>query len=329
MASSSSDDDHYQSIGKQCLDICQASVTNGLVVKMSLSIGKAFSFNFCSETNGNLPLPAVFEKPKKKTKSPSSRRRDQTRLTAFRNMKVTSPGLPVALDPSPVDSPEVITSQMESTVPSTSFDPRSFDTDANVPEDTFDPSVPPPASFDPLIPPPANNIYYSNNSLCVCMSVPCVCLASKPLSPKRLPKLKIKKTKDGWTSNSSSPEPQMCDNCDQPFLNPMHVCGDQSDGDEKRKIQCSPGEDILDLQACSDIVSSDLFSDEEKQQALSKNCICLLQIVPFNYDLAKFCFSRSKFFLVKKDYPSLVLSQHMVNIFDQEFNQELAKHGMI
>ena len=121
----------------------------------------------------------------------------------------------------------------------------------------------------------------------------------------------------------------MCVNCDQPFLNPMHVCGDQSDGDEKRKTQCSPGEDILDLQACSDIVSSDLFSDEEKQQALSKNCICLLQIVPFNYDLAKFCFSQSKFFLVKKDYPSLVLSQHMVNIFDQEFNKELAKHGMI
>ena len=76
------------------------------------------------------------------------------------------------------------------------------------------------------------------------------------------------------------------------------------DGDEKRKIQCeitsSPGEDILDLQACSDIVSSDFLSDDEKQQALSKNCICLLQIVPFNYDLAKFCFSHSKFFLVKK-----------------------------
>ena len=47
MASSSSDDD-YQSIGKQRLDICQASVTIGLVVKMSLSIGTAFSFNFCS-----------------------------------------------------------------------------------------------------------------------------------------------------------------------------------------------------------------------------------------------------------------------------------------
>ena len=79
---------------------------------MSLSIGKAFSFNFCSETNGSLPLPAVFEKPKKKTKSPSTRRRDQTRLTAFRNKKAASPGLPEALDPSPLYLPEVTTNQL-------------------------------------------------------------------------------------------------------------------------------------------------------------------------------------------------------------------------
>ena len=111
----------------------------------------------------------------------------------------------------------------------------------------------------------------------------------------------------------------MCVNCDQPFLNPMHVCGDKSDGDEKRKIQCeitsSPGEDILDLQACSDIVSSDLLSDDEKQQALSKNCICLLQIVPFNYDLAKFCFSHSKFFLVKKRLPQPFCSTFLQSVF--------------
>ena len=53
-----------------------------------------------------------------------------------------------------------------------------------------------------------------------------------------------------------------------------------------------------------------------------------MQIVPLNYDLAKFCFSRSKFFLVKKDNPSLSLSQHLINIFDEEFNNELSKHGI-
>ena len=90
------------------------------------------------------------------------------------------------------------------------------------------------------------------------------------------------------------------------FFNPMHICSEKSGGDENRKIPCEKiSEDILELQACSDIVSSDLLSDHEKQQALSKNCICLMQIVPLNYDLAKFCFSRNKFFLVKKDNPSL------------------------
>ena len=54
-----------------------------------------------------------------------------------------------------------------------------------------------------------------------------------------------------------------------------------------------------------------------------------MQIVPLNYDLAKFCFSRSKFFLVKKDKPSIRLSQNLINIFDEEFNNELSKHGMI
>jgi len=39
--------------------------------------------------------------------------------------------------------------------------------------------------------------------------------------------------------------------------------------------------------------------------------------------------SHSKFFLVKKDNPSLSLSQHLINIFDGEFNNELSKHGMI
>ena len=94
-------------------------------------------------------------------------------------------------------------------------------------------------------------------------------VASKPLSPKRLPKLKIKKTKEGWTS---PPEPQMCEMCDQPFLNSMHICGEKSGADENTKIPCEKiNEDILDLQACSDIVESDLLSDHEKQQALSKN----------------------------------------------------------
>ena len=86
MASSSSDND-YQSIGKQCLDLTKACVNIGQVVKMSLSIGTSFSYNFCSEPNGN-PLPAVV---KKKNKSQATRRRDQKRRSDFLHKKLPLP----------------------------------------------------------------------------------------------------------------------------------------------------------------------------------------------------------------------------------------------
>ena len=333
MASSSCDID-YQSIGKQCLDICQTSVTNGLMVKMSLSIGKVFSFNFCSETNGSLPLPAVFVRPKKKTKSPSTRQRDKTRLTAFRNKKAASPGLPVALDPSSLDYPGVSSSHLDSTLPSTSFHPRSSDSDANVPEDNFDLSVPPPASFDPSVPPPTS-YNDSTNNICVCLTVPCLCLASKTLSPQRfVPKFKIRKTENSWTTNNSSSAPQLCGNCNQPFLDAKHICGDKSDNEDGDKdSECknmnmnSLGVDILDRQACNDIVHSELHSDEEKHQILQTNCLSLLQAVPFNFELATFCFSHSKFFQLKKEDNTLGMRmQQIVNIFNDEFKKELSKH---
>ena len=322
MASSSCDID-YQSIGRQCLDICQASVTSGLVVKMSLSIGTSFRFNFCSES-----LPAFVDKPKK-AKSPATRRRDQARFTAFRNRKAVSPGLHAAPDPSPLDLPEGHPSYKDSTVSPTSFDLRSPDQDTNVFEDTYDPSVPPPAIFDPSNPPPAKN---SINSLCVCYSDQCTCLASKPLSPKKsVPIIQFKKTEDGWKPTSSSPETPLCENCKQPFLDPCHTC-DQSDSDDVDQMSTcgklsSSGDDILDFAACRNIVSSDLLSDHEKEQALTKNCLAVLQVAPFNFDLAKYCFSNSKIFQLKKDNHNLGLSeQYLLQLFDDEFKNQLKKH---
>ena len=117
----------------------------------------------------------------------------------------------------------VTPSQKEFHVPSTStsFDRRSPDMDANVPEDL---SVPPPAYFKTSILPPAWN-EDNPKSLCACHSIPCTCLASKPLSPI-VPKFKIKKTDDGWKTSISR-----CENCDQPFLNSSHICDDNSDED--------------------------------------------------------------------------------------------------
>ena len=90
----------------------------------------------------------------------------------------------------------------------------------------------------------------------------------------------------------------------------------------------SPGEDILDAQACNDILYSELHWDEERQQTLQKNCLCLLHAVPFNFELAKFCFSRSKFFQLKKDDQTLGLRmQQVVNIFNNdEFKNRQRKH---
>ena len=222
MGSSTFDID-FQSIGKRCLEICQESHSIGLVVKMSMSIGSAFSFNFCSETNGSLPLPTVFDKSKKKPKSPSTKRRDMVRLAAFRNKKAVSPGAPEAVN-SLVELPRVIASQQEDTNQLTSVDCQSSDSDPK--EVTCGLSVPPTAiSDDPDILPSDND----KTSLCVCLSTPCVCLlAAKPLSP--VPNLKILRTKDGWKSQLVS---QICGNCDQPFLNSNHICDDKSEVDEE------------------------------------------------------------------------------------------------
>ena len=126
----------------------------------------------------------------------------------------------------------------------------------------------------------------------------------------------------------------MCDNCGQPFLNPLHICDDKSDvDDDDNKSTCentsSPGEEILDFEACKDIVFSEMLSYHEKEQVLQRNCLSLLQVAPFNFELAKYCFSHSKIFQLKKDNHSLGLSlQYLVSIFDEEFKKEVSKHNV-
>ena len=314
---SSSCDNNYQSIGKQCLDLTKACVNNGQVVKLSLSIGTSFSYNFCSEPNGN-PLPAVL---KKKNKSPGTRQRDLKRRAAFLHKKAASSSLPVALDFPLPESPEVDPSLIQPNLPSSSLEPRPLDTESN---DFVDNS-------DPLIAPLANNndnIY----TFCVCQSVPCLCLTSKPLTPIRdqplVPSLKIKKTPLGWASTTSLPDPAICDNCDQPFLDWNHQCGDKNDDDKSSKCESTggPGEDILDLQGCHDVVSSDLFSTQQKIEILQKNCIFLLKAETINFDLAKFCYSHSKYFQLKiKDHTLGPMQNLVENIFNQEFDKEVKK----
>ena len=321
MAQSSIDND-LKSIGRLCLELCHTSVALGHEVKLSLNIGQSFSFNYSSENNG-FPLPAAVEKekrPKPKKKSRATLERDRQRRAAFLLKKAGSPeiGSPQAVERPLLEPPEETTGHVE-TILSTSSSPsssetRSSDTESN--EDNPASSVSLPA----------------NNTLCICLSsVPCVCLASKPLSPIEdqpvvVPKVKIKKTTAGWSSSSSTNP--LCDNCGQPFLNSGHQCVDDQDEND-RNTNCestaAPEEDILDQNGCHDVVSSDLFSTQQKIEILQKNCVGLLKATPINFDLARFCYSHSKYFQLKQKDHTLGLSmQNLVeNIFNQEFDKEM------
>ena len=120
-------DNEFRSLGKRCLDFAKASQSNGLDVKLSLSIGRVFSFNYSWENNDNSSLPAVVEdKPKKKTKSPYTRRRDQLRRANFRNRKKSSlgsSGAPLARNGFNMDVPVVTASKLDCPVSSPSAHP--------------------------------------------------------------------------------------------------------------------------------------------------------------------------------------------------------------
>ena len=75
-----------------------------------------------------------------------------------------------------------------------------------------------------------------------------------------MPKFKIKKTDDGWKTSNS-----LCENCDQPFLNSNHICGDNSDVDEIPSENMSePGVD-QDSLACN-------CPDHDRHKMLRESC---------------------------------------------------------
>ena len=122
-----------------------------------------------------------------------------------------------------------------------------------------------------------------------------------------------------------------CDNCGHPFLNSKHLCVDDDDENDNQNSKCEsargPEEDILDYKACHDVVANNFFSPDDKHKILERNCISLLKIEPINFELAKYCFTRSKFFHLRKNDHTLGLStQKLVNIFDREFEDAYKTH---
>ena len=73
--------------------------------------------------------------------------------------------------------------------------------------------------------------------------------------------------------------------------------------------------------------TKDFFSLQDKVQILQQNCISLLKNEPIDFKLAKYCFSRSKFFQLRESNQTLGLSmQKVVNIFDKEFEEQYKKY---
>ena len=86
-------------------------------------------------------------------------------------------------------------------------------------------------------------------------------------------------------------------------------------------------EDILDLQGCHDVVSTNLLSTQQKQEILEQNCIFLLKTETINFDLAKYCFSHAKYFNFRSNNQTSELSmQTLVEHFNEEFESEIKKH---
>ena len=92
------------------------------------------------------------------------------------------------------------------------------------------------------------------------------------------PVLNLKKTAAGWSTTCSS-QP-LCDNCGEPFLNSKHLCVEDDENDSqtsKQESSQSFEQDILDYNACCDVVTKDFYSLQDKVQILQQNCISLFK----------------------------------------------------
>ena len=88
--------------------------------------------------------------------------------------------------------------------------------------------------------------------------------------------------------------------------------------------------DVLDFQACKNLVFSDLHTPTEKFSILTKNCISIMKIEPIDIPTARFCFSLAQYFKALRDNATSGYSMdHLVNkVFNPQFDQEISKAGL-
>ena len=185
------------------------------------------------------------------------------------------------------------------------------------------------------------------NIICICGALPCVCLASHQLSAKEnqvVPSFKIRKSASGWTTkttphvthdgpNTSSPTlpaAPVCANCGEPFLGPSHQCGDQEHPicGQSSELSGSAGVDILDLNACQELVLSDFHTPDEKHSILQKNCMSILKVEPVDIPTARYCYGFAQYYKLRRDNMTLGYDMnHLVNkVFYPQFDNQVSKH---
>ena len=163
-------------------------------------------------------------------------------------------------------------------------------------------------------------------SPCVCQVIPCVCLASQPVSQPP-PKLKLTKSDGIWkssdTTNLSSSHLPLCPCCDVPLQDHQHQCvaaGDQTTEEqhESASDQCLD-ENLLNLKTCRDVVKNESLSSSEKHDILLRNLHEHLRQKPIDCVIAKYCFIHSlRFVHMMNNEP---LPDNYVKIFLHEWNE--------
>ena len=306
----SSDENDIPAIGIKCFEITKILCNQGSAFTFKVTCG---DFSFSLDRKEMRLSPASGPVVKTKKKSPSSIERDNRRRMDFLKRKKAASSL---------------SSDVSMSVPVTSSaTPIGPDSQSSV-------ITPGAAALQ-------RNIDQPESTICICGSLPCVCISTHQSSAKenQVPTVKLRKSTSGWTtttsdgprSSSTLPAAPVCVNCSEAFLGPSHQCGDQehptSQSDEISGTAVEV--EILDMDACKTLVSSDFHTADEKQDILRKNCLAIFKIEPIDIPTARYCFSFSQYFKLKRDHQTLGFDVHHLinNVFNPQFDREMQKLG--
>ena len=314
MTPSSEDDDFHTIVISKCLELTKMLGSKGMAYSFKLTFGDSFCFSLDTMGARTQPVPVPV---KKKKKSESAKRRDKKRRMEFLSRKKT------------VSSPDALLPVLPCSLASPRADSHSPVTPGAeaLQKDTLDTNR-------------------SENCVCLCGALPCICDACHPL-PKddhHVPKIMLRKSASGWASTPTSDHPvsssptlsnaPVCQNCSHAFLDASHQCDTDKDDTLSQSNDTSGGEvfqdnDMLDLQACKDLVFSDLHTADEKHSILKKNCTAMMELVPIDLPTARFCFSYAQYFKLRRDDLTLgyTMNNLINNVFNPQFDKEVSKLG--